>query len=106
MISAEAQAMSSTDSSSCSQTTVILGSMLAARTLTEIPSLCRRTNNPVRCECHHYGRAQVIAQRWAVGTNPPETPEERNPCVNLAENLDRTARARGRFAALAVGDEV
>jgi long-chain acyl-CoA synthetase len=26
--------------------------------------------------------------------------------VNLAENLDRTARARGRFAALAVGDEV
>ncbi len=26
--------------------------------------------------------------------------------MNLAENLDRTARARGRFAALAVGDEV
>ncbi len=27
-------------------------------------------------------------------------------CVNLAESLDRTARARGRFAALALGDEV
>ena len=26
--------------------------------------------------------------------------------MNLAENLDRTARARGRFAALALGDEV
>ena len=26
--------------------------------------------------------------------------------MNLAENLDRTARARGRFAALTLGDEV
>jgi long-chain acyl-CoA synthetase len=30
---------------------------------------------------------------------------DRSRCVNLAENLDRTARARGRSAAMTVGDE-
>ena len=39
---------------------------------------------------------------WA----PVEPPiHDRSPRVNLAENLDRTARARGRSAAMTVGDE-